>query len=81
MRNVYVMKLAGNNSDTRRWYFTSLAKGKAFAQAYLRGQKYTEHVRIEGCRYHAFVTANRGDDWKMYFIYRENLNDTYVAID
>jgi len=81
MKNVYVMKQAGDNSDTRRWYFTSLAKGKAFAQAYLSGQNYTEKLRIEGCRYHAFVTANHGDEWKMYFIYRENLNDTYIPLN
>ena len=78
-KNVYVMKLAGKNDETRRWYFTSLAKGKAYAKAYLRGQKYSEHMRVEGSRYHAFVTGNCGDEWKMYFIYRENLSDTYVS--
>ena len=67
---VYVVK---NTEKTKlaRWYFTSMKKAKRFAESNLSVHGYREHVRHEGDNYLAFVTANKGDQWRMYFINRE----------
>jgi hypothetical protein len=67
---VYVVK---DTDKTKLWrrYFTSFKKAKQFAESYLSASGYREHVRHEGDKYLAFVTANKGPEWRMYFINRE----------
>ncbi len=67
---VYVMKDT-DKTKLARWYFTSMKKAKQFAESYLAVHGYSEQVRLEGDHYLAFVTANKGDQWRMYFITRE----------
>lgn len=67
---VYVVK---DTDKTKLWrrYFTSMKKAKRFAESNLSARGYREHVRVEGGTYLAFVTANKGDQWSMYYINRE----------
>ena len=67
---VYVVKDT-DKTKLARWYFTSMKKAKRFAESNLSASGYREQVRHEGDRYIAFVTANKGDQWRMYFINRE----------
>jgi hypothetical protein len=67
---VYVVKDT-DKTKLARWYFTSFKKAMRFAESYLSVQGYNEHVRHEGDKYLGFVTANKGEDWRMYFINRE----------
>ena len=67
---IYVVKDT-DKTKLARWYFTSMKKAKQFAESNLSASGYREHVRVEGDRYLAFVTANKGDQWRMYFINRE----------
>ena len=67
---VYVVKDT-DKTKLARWYFTSMKKAKRFAESNLSASGYREQLRHEGDRYIAFVTANKGDQWRMYFINRE----------
>lgn len=67
---VYVVKDT-DKTKLARWYFTSMKKAKQFAESNLSASGYREQVRHEGDRYIAFVTANKGDQWRMFFINRE----------
>ena len=67
---VYVVKDTDKGKLWRR-YFTSMKKAKRFAESNLSARGYREHVRVEGDNYLAFVTANKGDQWSMYYINRE----------
>jgi hypothetical protein len=67
---VYVVKDT-DKTKLARWYFTSMKKAKRFAESNLSARGYREHVRVEGDNYLAFVTANKGTDWSMYYINRE----------
>ena len=69
---VYVVKDT-DKTKLARWYFTSMKKAKQFAESNLSARGYREHVRVEGDNYLAFVTANKGADWSMYYINREFL--------
>jgi len=70
---IYVVKDT-DKTKLARWYFTSMKKAKQFAESYLAVHGYREQVRHEGDTYLAFVTANKGDEWRMYFINREWLS-------
>jgi hypothetical protein len=67
---VYVVKDT-DKTKLARWYFTSMKKAKQFAESNLSARGYREHVRVEGDNYLAFVTANKGAEWSMYYINRE----------
>ena len=67
---VYVVKDT-DKTKLARWYFTSFKKAKQFAESYLSVHGYREQVRHDGDKYFAFVTANKGDQWRMYNINRE----------
>ena len=70
---VYVVKDT-DKTKLARWYFTSMKKAKQFAESNLSARGYREHVRVEGDNYLAFVTANKGAEWSMYYINREWLS-------
>jgi len=71
-RYVYVMRDT-DRTKLARWNFTSMKKAKRFAESFLSASGYREQVRHEGDRHIAFVTAHKGDEWRMYFINREFL--------
>ena len=77
MKNVWVMKESTQSNakeNPRRWYFTSLKKAMKHAEFLLICDGFTDKVKFEPKKYHSFVTGDKGDTFKMFFITREHVS-------